>query len=124
MPLRRLLNSLRVPYTFLHLLRTHANFFPMRSHRTHQLRVHCAAVGHPIVADQTYGYLGEGCEHGGHDELTMKKRYPHRASVKSQQRIDTLVRQVQENLCLHAKQLCLPHPISGVSITFEAPTSF
>ena len=33
--------------------------------RTHQLRVHCAAVGHPIVGDSIYGYNGEGSPCGG-----------------------------------------------------------
>merc|ERR1712216_662165 len=28
------------------------------SGRTHQLNVHCAAFGHPIVGDQTYGING------------------------------------------------------------------
>lgn len=31
-----------------------------RTGRTHQLRVHCAAIGHPIVGDSLYGTPGEG----------------------------------------------------------------
>ena len=37
--------------------------------RTHQLRVHCAAVGHPIVGDSIYGYQGEGAPGGGLADL-------------------------------------------------------
>jgi len=33
--------------------------------RTHQLRVHCAALGYPIVGDPTYGLLGEASRRGG-----------------------------------------------------------
>jgi RluA family pseudouridine synthase len=33
--------------------------------RTHQLRVHCASVGHPIIGDDIYGYNGEGARNGG-----------------------------------------------------------
>lgn len=31
-----------------------------RTGRTHQLRVHCAAIGHPIVGDPVYGVAGDG----------------------------------------------------------------
>lgn len=31
-----------------------------RTGRTHQLRVHCAAMGHPIVGDSVYGKAGNG----------------------------------------------------------------
>ena len=35
------------------------------SGRTHQLNVHCAAVGHPIVGDAVYGFGGEAAPNGG-----------------------------------------------------------
>ena len=35
------------------------------SGRTHQLNVHCAAVGHPIVGDAIYGFGGEAAPNGG-----------------------------------------------------------
>ena len=35
--------------------------------RTHQLRVHCAALGFPIVGDPAYGYRGEAHPGGGLD---------------------------------------------------------
>src|ERR1700687_3053185 len=34
------------------------NLYP-KTGRTHQLRVHCAAIGHPIVGDQAYGSQAE-----------------------------------------------------------------
>jgi hypothetical protein len=33
--------------------------------RMHQLRVHCAALGYPIIGDPTYSYLGEAAPVGG-----------------------------------------------------------
>jgi 23S rRNA-/tRNA-specific pseudouridylate synthase len=99
-------------------------FLLVHSHRTHQLRVHCAAIGHPIVADQTYGYLGEGCENGGLDEYTMNTNYPHRACLESQRRIDSIVREHRKNLCLHASRICLPHPKTGELMTFDSPAPF
>jgi 23S rRNA pseudouridine1911/1915/1917 synthase len=35
-------------------LATHVALFP-RSGRTHQIRVHLSAIGHPVLGDQTYG---------------------------------------------------------------------
>ncbi len=52
--------------------------------RTHQLRVHCAAIGHPIVGDGKYGSHMPG-------RITHVRR-----------------------LHLHAQSLCLPHPDGGV----------
>ena len=54
----------------------------------------------------------------------MKQLYPHRACIKSQQRIDAVVREQRTNLCLHAKTLSLPHPITGDIITFDSPPPF
>merc|ERR1712160_210381 len=40
------------------------------SGRTHQLNVHCAAYGHPIVGDQVYGINGDAAPNGGLEECT------------------------------------------------------
>jgi tRNA pseudouridine32 synthase / 23S rRNA pseudouridine746 synthase len=46
-----------LPYTRLRLV-------PLTG-RTHQLRVHCAALGYPIIGDPTYSHLGEAAPVGG-----------------------------------------------------------
>ena len=59
--------------------------------RTHQIRVHLKAIGHPVVGDPIYG-------------------------PGSTQRALGLQRQF-----LHAYQLKFTHPITGVPLEFEAP---
>ena len=70
--------------------------------RTHQIRVHCNAIHHPIVGDPVYGagsanrrirQIGEGGE-----------------------QISAVTRQM-----LHSWRLSVAHPKTGASMTFEAP---
>ena len=62
--------------------------------RTHQIRVHAAWLGHPIVGDSRYG----------DDELNRK-----------------LKQRGYKRLFLHAKQLQFSHPVTGETMSFEAP---
>jgi 23S rRNA pseudouridine955/2504/2580 synthase len=62
--------------------------------RTHQLRVHCAELGAPILGDATYG---EWRENGN----------------------SALVEGLSDKLHLHARRLTLPHPAGG-TLTVEA----
>ncbi len=59
--------------------------------RTHQIRVHLASIGHPIVADPVYA----------------KGR--------------RLAMPVIERQALHAERLRLSHPVSGVGLDLKAP---
>lgn len=63
--------------------------------RTHQIRVHMASVGHPLLGDAVYG--------GANTRFEAK----HRASVTGQ--------------CLHAGELRLTHPRTGEEMHFTAP---
>ena len=76
--------------------------------RTHQLRVHCAALGHPIVGDPAYGVYGEAAANGGFPDETMDQIAPHRACLALQQQIND---RKPPNLCLHAHELVLRHPV-------------
>jgi len=92
--------------------------------RTHQLRVHCAAIGHPILGDPAYGIMGEAGPNGGFDHDTMSKLMPHKASVQLQLDLDKYVKAVDQCLCLHARKLVLKHPISELEMSFDFPAGF
>ncbi len=65
--------------------------------RTHQLRVHCAhaaGIGLPIDGDSFYGSRG------------------------------ILAEEKTSRLCLHAAELTIPHPTTGIPVHFEAAEGF
>jgi 23S rRNA pseudouridine955/2504/2580 synthase len=61
--------------------------------RTHQLRVHLAHLGHPILGDGKYG---------------GKRAHPPLRGLPGQ-------------LLLHARELAVPHPEDGTTLRVEAP---
>lgn len=91
---------------------TRVNLFPVTG-RTHQLRVHMAALGHPICGDTAYGFGGEAnfSYKGKHDEI--EQRELERKSCFLSQR-----------MCLHSKLLRFIHPRTGEIISFTSNTSF
>jgi 23S rRNA pseudouridine1911/1915/1917 synthase len=70
--------------------------------RTHQVRVHLAHIGHPLLGDETYG--------AGH------KASARRLEPEAQAALATLGRQA-----LHAAELAFVHPVSGKRLQFESP---
>ncbi len=79
----------------------------LKTGRTHQIRVHCATIGHPVVGDPVY--RSPKLIRNLKDKLS---NHPPSiiAALKSADRQQ-----------LHAWQLGLTHPHSGKYITFEAP---
>lgn len=88
------------------------------SGRTHQLNVHCAAFGHPIVGDKVYGINGEAAPNGGLDAGTS----PSSASTELQEAIASAVG--DGSMCVHAKTISFEHPVSGEKLSFESASPF
>jgi 23S rRNA pseudouridine1911/1915/1917 synthase len=65
--------------------------------RTHQIRVHLNAIGHPIVGDSVYGGI--------------HRRVP--ANLRAVMRL--------ERPFLHAARLSFTHPADGTRVEFESP---
>jgi 23S rRNA-/tRNA-specific pseudouridylate synthase len=54
----------------------------------------------------------------------MDQLSPQRASVALQKQINKIVLETSMPMCLHAKRLSLHHPVTGIKMTWEAPTPF
>jgi len=67
----------------------------IKTGRTHQIRVHLASSGHPIVGDPKYGDFAR-------NRLFARERH-------------------FERMFLHARELSFDHPASGQRITLNAP---
>ncbi|KAL3773605.1 hypothetical protein ACHAWO_010801 [Cyclotella atomus] len=88
------------------------------SGRTHQLNVHCAAIGHPIVGDTIYGLGGEAAPNGGLNESELPS---DKASEDLQKEI--AVAMTGKPMCVHAKSISFRHPMTKevVSLDCDAP---
>ena len=91
------------------------------SGRYHQLNVHMAAFGHPVVGDATYGIDGLAASNGGLSDAELEALVPNpnRASVELQR----AVAKAATVPCVHAKSLKFRHPVTDdeVSLTCDAP---
>jgi 23S rRNA pseudouridine1911/1915/1917 synthase len=73
--------------------------------RQHQIRVHLAAAGYPIVGDKLYAHgdeaFAEYCANGLTDELQDRFELPRQA--------------------LHAARIAFPHPETGAVVAVDSP---
>ncbi len=76
--------------------------YTIKTGRTHQIRVHSAAIGCPIIGDSVYGI-----------------NKPHRF-LKNNRKLASVIRSVNRQM-LHAWQIQFAHPKTGGSIFIEAP---
>ncbi len=79
----------------------------LKTGRTHQIRVHCATMGNPIIGDEVY---------------CSRKRLKNAVSIlsgESSSKVDAL--KAVPRQMLHAWRLGLTHPHTGEIMTFESP---
>jgi 23S rRNA pseudouridine1911/1915/1917 synthase len=74
----------------------------LKTGRTHQIRVHCTSMRHPIVGDDVYTYGKRG-----------KK-------MRNDTRLETLLRSAGRQM-LHARYLSFVHPVAQRTMSFTAP---
>jgi 23S rRNA pseudouridine955/2504/2580 synthase/23S rRNA pseudouridine1911/1915/1917 synthase len=75
--------------------------------RMHQIRVHLAAIGHPLAVDPLYG--------GGRAVLLSHYKPDYRPSTRRPER------PLIDRLTLHAAQITFEHPATGERMTLKAP---
>ena len=70
----------------------------LRTGRTHQIRVHCAAIGHPVIGDPVYGRRRPSCQ---------------------SRRVAAIIAQAPRQM-LHAWRIAFLHPKTERPLRFEA----
>lgn len=76
----------------------------LQTGRTHQIRVHCSYIGHPVFGDQMYG--GRGTCLGGLSQ--------------NDSRFATELFKIMPRQALHAKSLGFKHPVNGKEYFFDS----
>jgi 23S rRNA pseudouridine1911/1915/1917 synthase len=74
----------------------------LKTGRTHQIRVHCTSMRHPIIGDDVYTY--------GKRSKKMRKNTP----------LETLLKSARRQM-LHARHLSFTHPVEQELMSFTAP---
>lgn len=75
--------------------------------RHHQIRVHCAAVGHPLLVDELYGQNTEFYLSSIKRKFNLKKH--------------TVENPIINRVTMHSTKISFLHPDTNEKVTFEAP---
>lgn len=89
------------------------------SGRTHQLNVHCAAIGHLIVGESIHGLCGEAAPNGGMDESELPE---DKASMDLQKAIAEAC--AGKAMCVHAKSISFRHPVRKEHLSLDCDAPF
>lgn len=74
-----------------------------------------AAIGHPIVRDTVYGYNGTAAPQGGLSLATTELGDLPAALAEAAR---------DAPMCVHAKYMRFPHPMTGVDLEFTSAPAF
>ena len=94
--------------------------------RYHQINVHLAAFGHPIIGDNVYGINGEALSNGGLTpaELNELIPNPNRADDETQLLLNESVNAKKLPPSIHAKYIKFTHPITQKEYEFSTDSPF